>query len=156
MYKRRARVLFLGTGAGGCAQMADGWGRHLGGEWLETRCAGLALCGANPHATAVMLEAGIDISRHACTHVTDALLAWADLVVTLGDDARAACPPLPPGTQKKHWAVIDPAQTTGSEAQVMAVYRMACEAAHGYVVSMIGGMRMLARAHAQDGDDARA
>ncbi len=145
MYKRRARVLFLETGAGATALMAMGWARHLGGDWLEVRCAGFKLYGANPHAAASMLTAGVDISRHECTHCSDALLEWADLVVILGGEVPTQCPPMPAGTQKKHWDLVDPARISGSEEQVMAAYLSACEQIRAHVASMIGGMRMLAR-----------
>ncbi len=154
MYKRRARILFVGAGTGGLAEMAAAWARQLGGEWLEGRCALPERYGANPRAAAVMLEGGVDLSRHPCMQLSEDLLEWADLVVTLGAAGQDTCPALPAGKPVKHWPLDDPAQAAGTEETIMAAYRQASEATHSRVASMIGGMRMLARSHiAVDDDD---
>lgn len=149
MYKRKARVLFLCTGNSCRSQMAEGWARHLGGEWLEARSAGIEAHGKNPRAIAVMAEAGVDISPQESTRLTPDMLEWADLVVTVCGHADEHCPVLPAGTQKKHWPLADPAKATGSDAEIMATFRATRDDIRARVASLIGGMKMLARSDAQ-------
>jgi arsenate reductase len=125
------RLLFLCTGNSCRSQIAEGWARHLGENWgekwggneLEVQSAGIEAHGKNPRAIAVMREAGVDISDQESTRLTDKMLEWADLVVTVCGHADEHCPVLPPGTRKEHWPLEDPAKATGSEEQVMAVFR---------------------------------
>ncbi len=117
------RVLFLCTGNSCRSQMAEGWARALGGPGLEVRSAGIEAHGKNPRAIAVMAEAGVDISGQASTRLTDDLLAWADHVVTVCGHADEHCPALPPGTSKAHWPLDDPARASGTEEEIMAVFR---------------------------------
>ncbi|HKJ70630.1 MAG TPA: arsenate reductase, partial [Gammaproteobacteria bacterium] len=71
---------------------------------------------------AAMGEAGIDISGQESTVVSDELLAWADLVVTVCGHADEHCPVLPAGAAKEHWDLSDPARATGSEAEIVATF----------------------------------
>ena len=67
----------------------------------------------------------MDISGQESTRVTDAMLEVADLVVTVCGHADEQCPLLPPGTQKIHWPLEDPARASGSEAEIMQVFAAA-------------------------------
>jgi arsenate reductase len=116
-------LLFLCTGNSCRSQMAEGWARTLGGEWLEVRSAGIESHGKNPRAIEVMAETGVDISEQASTRLTDAMLDWADYVVTVCGHADEHCPALPPGTRKEHWPLDDPARASGPDEEVMAVFR---------------------------------
>lgn len=116
-------LLFLCTGNSCRSQMAEGWARKLAPRWLHVDSAGIEAHGKNPRAIAVMAEAGIDISRQPSTKLTDAMLQHADYLVTVCGHAEEHCPVLPPGTRKEHWPLDDPAQATGSDAQIMAVFR---------------------------------
>ena len=102
--------------------MAEGWGRQLPGDHVF-RSAGIEAHGKNPRAIAVMSEAGIDISVQESTQLTDDMLAWADLVVTVCGHADDNCPVLPAGVRKLHWPLEDPAKATGDEVTVMQVFR---------------------------------
>jgi len=116
-------LLFLCTGNACRSQMAEGWARALGGDWLEVQSAGIESHGKNPRAIAVMREAGVDISDQASTRLTAEMLAWADYVVTVCGHADEHCPALPAGTRREHWPLDDPAKATGSEEEIMAVFR---------------------------------
>ncbi len=100
-----------------------GWAHHLGGEWLKARSAGIESHGKNLRAVDVMREAGLDISQQESTKLTDEMLTTADYVVTVCGRADENCPVLPGGTRKEHWPLDDPAKATGSEDEVMAVFR---------------------------------
>ena len=116
-------VLFLCTGNSCRSQMAEGWAKQLGGKGIEAQSAGIEAHGKNSRAIEVMREAGVDISRQESTQLTDEMLTSADLVVTVCGLADENCPVLPAGTRKEHWPLADPAQATGSEDEIMAVFR---------------------------------
>ena len=116
-------LLFLCTGNSCRSQMAEGWARQLGPEWLLVQSAGIEAHGKNPRAIAVMAEAGVDISTQESTRATEEMLQAADLVVTVCGHADEYCPPLPAGTRKEHWPLDDPAKASGDEVQVMNVFR---------------------------------
>ncbi len=121
----KVRALFLCTGNSCRSQMAEGWTRHLGGKTIEAQSAGIEAHGQNPRAIAVMREAGVDITHQASKRLTPNMLAWADLVVTVCGHADESCPALPAGVKKLHWPLADPAKASGTEEQIMAVFRAA-------------------------------
>ena len=53
------------------------------------------------------------------------MLAAADYMVTVCGHADEHCPVLPSHIRKEHWPLSDPAKATGSEEEVMAVFRAA-------------------------------
>jgi arsenate reductase (thioredoxin) len=123
MADRRSRILFLCTGNSCRSQMAEGFANFLGGECLEARSAGLEAHGKNPHAVAIMREAGIDISAQQSKLVTDELIGWADAVITVCGHADEYCPALPATVSKQHWPIPDPAKARGSEDEITATFR---------------------------------
>jgi len=116
-------LLFLCTGNSCRSQIAEGWAHQLGGDWLEVQSAGIESHGKNPRAIAVMKEAGVDISGQESTRLTDEMLASADYLVTVCGHADEHCPVLPAGIRKEHWPLTDPAKATGSEEEIMTVFR---------------------------------
>ncbi len=116
-------LLFLCTGNSCRSQIAEGWARHLGNDDVDVMSAGIEAHGKNPRAIAVMAEAGIDISAQESTKLTDEMLASADYLVTVCGHADEHCPVLPPGVRKEHWPLSDPAKATGTEDEVMVVFR---------------------------------
>lgn len=135
------RVLFLCTGNSCRSQMAEGWARALGGPDLEVRSAGIEAHGRNPRAIAVMAEAGVDISGQESTRLTPDMLAWADHVVTVCGHADEHCPALPPGTSKEHWPLDDPARASGTEDEIMAVFRASRDDIRRRVEALIERLR---------------
>jgi len=117
------KVLFLCTGNSCRSQMAEGWLRALGGRLVAVRSAGIEAHGKHPTAIAVMLEAGVDIRDQESTPLTPEMLQWADLVVTVCDDAAEHCPLPPPGTGREHWPLADPARAGGDAQAVMDTFR---------------------------------
>ena len=116
-------ILFLCTGNSCRSQMAEGWARDLGGVRVDVQSAGIEAHGKNPRAIAVMADAGIDISGQESTIVDDAMLEQADIVVTVCGHADEQCPILPPGVQKIHWPLTDPAKARGTEEQIIHAFR---------------------------------
>jgi arsenate reductase len=88
----RLKILFLCTGNSCRSQMAEGWARHLRGESIEAHSAGLETHGLNPHAVAVMAEAGVDISGHRSKTVAKFADVEFDYVLTVCGHAHETCP----------------------------------------------------------------
>ena len=70
-----------------------------------------------------MHEAGLDISGQDSTTLTNDMINQADMVVTVCGNADQNCPVLPAGTRKEHWPLDDPAGATGTEDEIMVVFR---------------------------------
>lgn len=119
----KTRLLFLCTGNSCRSQMAEGWAKHLGADVTEVESAGIEAHGKNPRAIVVMREAGVDISGQESTRITDDMIRRADVVVTVCGHADEHCPVLPPGVTKIHWPLSDPAKVSGTEDEIMAVFR---------------------------------
>ncbi len=139
-------LLFLCTGNACRSQMAEGWGRRLGGDWLQVQSAGIEAHGKNPRAIAVMAEADVDISGQESTRVTDGMLAAADVLVTVCGHADEHCPVLPAGIRKIHWPLEDPARATGTEEEVMAVFRASRDDIRRRVAALIDELQQEAQA----------
>lgn len=122
------RVLFLCTGNSCRSQMAEGWLRHLAAGRMEVESAGLEAHGLNPGAVEAMARRGIDIRSQTSKIVDDAMVARADLVVTVCGHADAHCPVLPPSVAKQHWPFDDPAQVKGDVAMVRHAFEDTCRA----------------------------
>lgn len=103
--------------------MAEGWTRQLGNGQIEVQSAGIEAHGKNPHAIAVMKEAGVDISGQESTIISDEMLQAANVIVTVCGHADEQCPVLPRGMKKLHWPLVDPANAVGTVQEVMDQYR---------------------------------
>jgi len=104
--------------------MAEGWINHLLGARWEARSAGTRpAAGVHPMAVRAMAEVGIDISAGKPEHVDVYLDQSWDLVVTVCDSAKEACPMFPRPVAKAHVSFLDPAETQGTDEERMAVFR---------------------------------
>lgn len=108
MSGRVFRILVICTGNRARSQMAHGWLRHLGGDRVAVESAGTAPKGVHPLAIKVMAEVGIDISGNTSDPVDDYLDDDFDLVVTVCDQAKEACPVFPGAKRTLHRAFEDP------------------------------------------------
>jgi len=117
------KILFLCTGNSCRSQMAEGFARHHGRGVVTAASAGIEAHGLNPTAVDVMGEIGIDISQHKSKTVDEAMIAAADLIITVCDHAQERCPVIPGHVRRLHWSFEDPARVMGTEDQVRAVFR---------------------------------
>lgn len=120
------KVLFLCTGNSCRSQMAEGWARHLKGEFIEAYSAGVAPHGMNPDAIAVMEEAGIDITSQHSKHVDELADVEFDYVVTVCDNAAESCPVFRGAAHVVHQPFDDPprlAREAASEDEAVGHYR---------------------------------
>lgn len=120
----RLRVLILCTGNSCRSQMAEGWVRHDLGDRVEVFSAGTHPCYVHPLAIQVMAEAGIDLSGHESKSVERFLDRPLDLVVTVCDSAREACPVFPRATRQIHESIPDPVgYARGDRETALAKFR---------------------------------
>jgi arsenate reductase (thioredoxin) len=134
----RKRLLVLCTGNSCRSQMAEGFiNRLLGDEWEAHSAGTVPAAQVNPLAVRVMAEVGVDIADQRPKHV-DAMVdqRW-DLVVTVCDSARQACPSFPHPGQQLHASFPDPAEATGSEAERLMVYRQVRDAIRERLVPVV-------------------
>lgn len=118
------RALILCTGNSCRSQMAEGLWRQLAGGNREVASAGSRPAGfVHPIAIQVMAELGIDISRHRSKPVTEFGGQHFDLVVTVCDSAKDACPVFPGAKRLLHWPFQDPADATDDDDGGIAVFR---------------------------------
>jgi len=118
------RILVLCTGNSARSQMAAAFLKSFDPR-LQVYSAGTAPAARiNPHAVQVMREVGIDISGGTPTSVKQFVDRSFDYVITVCDDADKNCPNFTGKVGKRvHIGFIDPAKATGSEEEILAVFR---------------------------------
>ena len=105
----RKRVLILCTGNSCRSQMAEAWVRHdLGDRWEVASAGTQPAASVHPLAVRVMSEVGVDISEARPKHWAPYLDQRWDLVVTVCDSAREACPVFPGARRTVHDSIPDP------------------------------------------------
>jgi arsenate reductase len=121
---RPTRVLFVCTHNSARSQIAEALLRRRGGDRFEVASAG-SEPGQRVHPLALRIieEIGGDATRHRPKGLDEARARSWDLVVTVCDDARDACPALPAGTTSVHWGLPDPSRVTGSDEQRWRAFR---------------------------------
>jgi arsenate reductase len=103
--------------------MAEGLVHHDLGNRVQVCSAGYQPSRVHPKAIQVMKEIGIDISHYRSKHFKEFEGQSFDYVITLCDEAQEACPFFPGVTQQHHIGFMDPITASGSEDQVLAVFR---------------------------------
>ena len=114
-------VLFVCTGNAGRSQMAQAIFRHLAKGEVAVESAGVEPWDhLHPMALRIMSERGFDLSAHYPKPVSAVADREYDLIVTIGDAAKAKLPrEVVRDARLIHWDISDPAGadgTTGSEA----------------------------------------
>jgi arsenate reductase (thioredoxin) len=111
------RVLFLCTGNSARSQMAEAVLNQRGRGRFAAESAGSAPAGGvNPLAIAALREEGIQWGGHPPRGLDRLDRESWDVVVTVCDNAREACPIFPGHPVVVHWSMIDPAAVEGSPA----------------------------------------
>ena len=117
-------VLILCTGNSCRSHLAEGILRHAAGDLFEVHSAGSRPAGyVHPKAIQVMKEIGIDISQHTSKHLNEFLGKKIDTVITVCGNADQACPMFPGQVNRYHWGFDDPAHATGTEEEILAIFR---------------------------------
>ena len=93
-----------------------GWESYSAGTKPENK--------VNPFAVKVMAEIEIDISHHTPKSISKYLDEKFYIVATICDNVREDCPVLPGNSEQNiHHGFEDPADITGSDNDIMEVYR---------------------------------
>jgi arsenate reductase len=119
----KKRVLFICTNNSCRSQIAEGIINHELADNIEAFSAGTTPTSVNPRAILIMKEIGIDISRHRSKSMDEFSGQHFDYVITLCDNANEQCPLFFGGVKKMHMGFDDPAAATGTEEEIMAVFR---------------------------------
>jgi arsenate reductase len=122
------RVLFLCTANSARSQIAEALLSHKGGERFAAYSAGShPAARVNPMAIEALRKVGIDWTGRV-PRGTDGLERepW-DLVITVCDNAREACPVFPAQPAMAHWGMEDPAAASGSDAERQRAFDQALQ-----------------------------
>ena len=112
------RVLFVCTENAGRSQIAEALLRQKGaGKFLVKSAGSRPAREINPLALAVLREQGIDWTGHRPKGFDSVLDEHWDMIITLCDKAREACPAFPGQPVYAHWGMPDPAAATGDDAK---------------------------------------
>jgi arsenate reductase len=136
------KVLFLCTGNSCRSQMAEGWAKKLHPGAIEACSAGTRLGRVDPRAIKAMAEAGVDISGHRSKHADELKGIAFDLVVTVCDNAREACPVWAGKAGKLHKSFEDPpflARTAKTEEEALGHYRRVRDEIRDFVAGLLKG-----------------
>jgi len=121
---RPLRVLILCTGNSARSQMAEAVLNRKGAGRFAAESAGTQpASGVNPFAIEALREAGIEWQGRRPRGI-DALESenW-DIVITVCDNAREACPIFPGQPALAHWGMEDPASVAGDEETRRRAFR---------------------------------
>lgn len=117
-------ILILCTGNSCRSHMAEGILQDALGPGFAVASAGSRPAGyVHPLAIKVLAEIGIDISHHRSKHLDEFLNEPVETVITVCDNADAACPAFPGQLHRHHYPFDDPAAATGNEEEQLAVFR---------------------------------
>jgi len=116
------RVLFVGTSNATRSILAEAVLRHVGGDRFAVASAGVTPTEIHPLTRAVLTQAGIDHDWAAAEPLESFAGRRFDYVITVCDDARAACPVFPGADQSLHWGFRDPAAVAGDETARRAAF----------------------------------
>ncbi len=118
------RILILCTGNSCRSQMAEGFLKSFDPD-LEVYSAGTNPSErVHPNAIRVMKEIGIDITGGYPKDVDEFIHTSFDYVITVCDNARETCPVFSGKVKEQvHLGFEDPAEATGSDEEVLAVFR---------------------------------
>jgi len=135
----KLKVLFLCTGNSCRSQMAEGWARHLKGDYIDAYSAGIETHGLNPLAVKVMAEAGVDISGHRSKNVSELMDVPFNYVVTVCDNARESCPLFLGRAKVVHVGFDDPprlAKDVKTEEEALVHYRRVRDQIRAFVLTL--------------------
>ena len=117
-------ILILCTGNSCRSHLAEGILRLALGDQYNVASAGSKPAGyVHPLGIKAMAEIGIDISAHTSKHMDEFLNQNVETVITVCGNADQACPMFPGQLNRHHWGFDDPAHATGTEEEIMTVFR---------------------------------
>ncbi len=125
-------VLVLCTGNSARSQMAEALLRRAGRGAIVVASAGTVPAGVHPLTVQVLAEVGIDWTSARSKAITEFLDQPFDVVVTVCDRAREACPFFPGAREQLHHGFDDPAAIPGSDAERLDAFRRVRDEIEGW------------------------
>ena len=120
------RVLFLCTGNSARSQMAEALLNRKGEGRFHAESAGSRPAArVNPNAIRALADIGITWDGRAPRGIDGLEDEHWDLVITVCDNAREACPVFPGQPTFAHWGMDDPAEVEGSDEDVQRAFEAA-------------------------------
>jgi arsenate reductase len=103
--------------------MAEGLLKHYGNGEFVVYSAGLRPSHVHPLTIKAMAESDIDITNQYSKTVNEFIDQEFSYVVTVCGSAKELCPVFPGKYMALHWRIEDPASTSGTEEEMMKVFR---------------------------------
>ncbi len=127
---RKKKVLFLCTGNSARSIFGEYFLKELGKDRFEAYSAGAKPAGeVNPLTLRVLKDDYHLDAKAARSKPVDALKHIDfDLVVTVCDNARQACPIFRGGPATIHWNISDPAAVAGTDGEKLHAFKAAAQA----------------------------
>jgi arsenate reductase (thioredoxin) len=101
--------------------------RKGGGRFVAESAGSHPVGRVNPYAVEALREAGIDWEGRKPRGFDDLASEKWDVVITVCDNAREACPIFPGQPVLAHWAMEDPASVEGDDATKRQAFREALQ-----------------------------
>ena len=115
-------ILFICTHNSARSQMAEALSNTYLSNSYKAYSAGTTATKVNPYVVKGLNEIGIDTSKLCSTSINEFKGKQFDVVVTVCDSAKEACPFFP-GKQVMHKSFADPSKFEGTEEQIMQQVR---------------------------------
>jgi arsenate reductase len=115
------RILVVCTGNAARSQLAEAFLARIPG--VAAASAGTRPAGVHPLTVRVLAEVGIDWTGAHSKPITEMLDREWDLVLTVCDNAREACPVVPGARRTAHEGFADPAAIGGTDLERLAAFR---------------------------------
>jgi len=115
------RILVVCTGNAARSQMAEAFLARIPG--VAAASAGTHPAGVHPLTIRALGEVGIDWSGARSKSITEMVDRDWDLVLTVCDNAREACPVVPGARRTAHEGFTDPAAVGGTDEDRLAAFR---------------------------------
>jgi arsenate reductase len=125
---RPLRVLILCTGNSARSQMAEAvLSRKGAGRFIVESAGSQPAERVNPYALEALREAGINWKGRSPRGIDDLDSRTWDIVITVCDNAKEACPIFPGQPVLAHWGMEDPAAVEGDDADKRRAFRQALQ-----------------------------
>ncbi len=144
----RPSVLFVCTHNSARSQLAEGLLRQRHGDLYRAFSAGTVARGVHPLAAQALREVGADPGRQRSKTIESLGGRAFDVVVTVCDSAREACPYLPARDRNLHHAFRDPSAV--AEAEQPAAFRAVRAEIAAWLDAEFGGGVAVLRPGADD------
>ncbi|MBN1897607.1 MAG: arsenate reductase ArsC [Spirochaetes bacterium] len=121
----KIRILFMCIANSCRSQMAEALANHYYGDKIQAFSGGSNPVVVHPGTVKIMAELGIDISKARSKSVEEFIDEEFDYAISLcGDPVKGTCPVFPGRAKNSlHWPFPDPADSTGTEEEVMRSFR---------------------------------